>query len=172
MFLKNALFAWFEIFMESYLQTRVILFAHKIGSKYIKRKFFNIIFLLFKAAMFILLLEWLLITFAIKFHVRDSQKTRYQITSDTTSKRAWSKCVLFIPFILSGSLLTKCWLHTVMWPMRYNNLGPVVRTPVSTNPGLNFFLFIKALSRIIFSILFRVFNLQIVGKENLTEFTF
>ena len=56
-------------------------------------------------------------------------------------------------------------------------LGPVVRTPVSTNPGLNFnpgfFLFLsKALSKIIFSLLFRVSNNQIVGKENFTEFAF
>ena len=54
--------------------------------------------------------------------------------------------------------------------------GPVVRTPVSTNPGLNFnlgfiFLLSKALSRIIFSF-FRISNHQIVGKENLTEFAF
>ena len=56
-------------------------------------------------------------------------------------------------------------------------LGPVVRTRVSTNPGLNFnpgfFIFLsKALSRIIFSILVRVSKYQIVGKENLTEFAF
>ena len=52
-----------------------------------------------------------------------------------------------------------------------NAQGSVVRTPVSTNPGLNFnpaffFLLSKALSRIIFSILFRVFSRQIVGKKN------
>ena len=46
-----------------------------------------------------------------------------------------------------------------------------VRTPISANLGLNFnpgffFLLSKALSRIIFSILLRVFNHQIVGKEN------
>ena len=51
------------------------------------------------------------------------------------------------------------------------NLGPVVRTPVSTNLGLNFnlaffFLLSKALSQIVFSILFRVSNCQIVGEEN------
>ena len=51
------------------------------------------------------------------------------------------------------------------------HLGPVVRTPVSTNPGLNFnpaffFLLSKALFRIIFSILFRVSNHQIIGKKN------
>ena len=51
------------------------------------------------------------------------------------------------------------------------SLGPVVRTPVSANSGLNsnlgFFIFLsKALSRIIFSFLFRVSNHQIVGKEN------
>ena len=50
-------------------------------------------------------------------------------------------------------------------------LGPVVRTPVSANLRLNFnpgfFTFLsKALSRIIFSFLFRVTNRQIVGKEN------
>ena len=56
--------------------------------------------------------------------------------------------------------------------------GPVVRTPVSSNPGLNFkldffFFLSKALSWIIFSILFKVSNHQIiVGKENLTEFAF
>ena len=47
----------------------------------------------------------------------------------------------------------------------------VVRTPVSANLGLNFnvgfiFLLSKAVSRIIFSILFRVSNHQVVGKEN------
>ena len=59
----------------------------------------------------------------------------------------------------------------------YNPLGPVVRTPVSTNPGLNFdqaffFLLSKALPRIIFSVLFRVSNHQIVGKKSKTEFEF
>ena len=49
--------------------------------------------------------------------------------------------------------------------------GPVIRTPVSANPGINFnpgfFIFVsKALSRIIFSFLFRVSYYQIVGKEN------
>ena len=50
-------------------------------------------------------------------------------------------------------------------------LGPVVRTLVSANPGLNFnpgffFFLSKALSWIIFYINFRVSNHQIVGKEN------
>ena len=50
-------------------------------------------------------------------------------------------------------------------------LGPVVRTPFSANPGLNFnqgffFFSSKELSRVIFYILFRVSNHQIVGKEN------
>ena len=54
---------------------------------------------------------------------------------------------------------------------KFSHLGPVVRTPVSTNPGLNFnpgffFFLSKALSQIIFSILFRVSNHQIVGKDN------
>ena len=51
------------------------------------------------------------------------------------------------------------------------SVGSVVRTPVSANPGFNFtpgfLIFLsKALSRIIFSFLFRVSNHQIVGKEN------
>ena len=55
--------------------------------------------------------------------------------------------------------------------------GPVVRRPISTNPGLNFnpglFLFSsKAFSRTIFSILFRVANHQILEKKNWTEFAF
>ena len=55
--------------------------------------------------------------------------------------------------------------------------GPVVRTRVSANPGLNFnrgffFFLSKALSRIIFSIFFSISNHQIVGKENSTELAF
>ena len=50
----------------------------------------------------------------------------------------------------------------------------VVRTPVSTNPGLNFnprffFYLSKSLSGITFFILFRVSNHEIVRKENYTE---
>ena len=58
-----------------------------------------------------------------------------------------------------------------------NELGPVVRRPISANSGLNFnlgfFLFCsKTFSQIIFSILFRASNHQIVGKKNKTEFAF
>ena len=54
---------------------------------------------------------------------------------------------------------------------------PVVRRPISANPELNFnlglfFFGSKAFSRMIFSILFRASNHQIVGKKNKTEFTF
>ena len=50
-------------------------------------------------------------------------------------------------------------------------LGPVVQTPVSANPGLNFnrgffFFSSKTLTRIIFYIFFRVSNHEIVDKEN------
>lgn len=50
-------------------------------------------------------------------------------------------------------------------------LGPVVQTTVSANPGLNFnpgfvFFLSKALPRIIFSILFGVSNHQILGQKN------
>ena len=51
-----------------------------------------------------------------------------------------------------------------------NKQGPVVRTPVSADPELNFklglvFFLSKALSPTIFSILFRVSNHQIVSKR-------
>ena len=57
------------------------------------------------------------------------------------------------------------------------NLGPVVWRPISANPRLDFnpalfFFLSKALSRIIFSILFRVSNHQIVDKKSSTEFAF
>ena len=49
--------------------------------------------------------------------------------------------------------------------------GPVVRRPISANPGLNcnpglLFFSSKAFSRTIFPILFRVANHQIVDKNN------
>ena len=49
--------------------------------------------------------------------------------------------------------------------------GPVVRRPISANPGLNFnpgffFFCLKAFSQIIFSLLLRASNHQIVGKKN------
>ena len=45
-----------------------------------------------------------------KFQVTDSQNTRDHITSDRRSRRAWSNCVLRIPFILSESPKER-WLH-------------------------------------------------------------
>ena len=54
-------------------------------------------------------------------------------------------------------------------------LGPVVRRPISANPGLNFnpgffFFCSKVFSRVISSLLFRASNHQIVGRKNKTEF--
>ena len=46
-----------------------------------------------------------------KFHVTDGQNTRDQITSHRRSKCARSKCILCIPYILSG-IPKECWLHT------------------------------------------------------------
>ena len=53
--------------------------------------------------------------------------------------------------------------------------GQVVQRPISANPGLDFnpgffFFCSKAFTRIIFSLLYRVSNHQIVGKKNKTEF--
>ena len=61
--------------------------------------------------------------------------------------------------------------------MGHKHQGPVVRRPISTNPGLNFnlgffFFCSKAFYRIIFSILFRASNHQIAGKKNTTEAPF
>ena len=61
--------------------------------------------------------------------------------------------------------------------MKCGILGPVVRTSVSADPGLNFnlgffFLLSKALSRMIFSNLCKVSNHRIVDNENETEFAF
>ena len=59
-----------------------------------------------------------------------------------------------------------------------NSQDPVVRRPISANPGLNFnlgffFFCSKAFFRIIFSILFRAPNhQQCIGKKNKTEFAF
>ena len=46
-----------------------------------------------------------------KFHATHSQNTCDHTTSDSKFKRAWSNCVLCIPFILSGSP-NECCLHT------------------------------------------------------------
>ena len=53
--------------------------------------------------------------------------------------------------------------------------GPVVKRPISANPGLNFnpsffFFCSKVFSRVISSF-FRASNHQIVGRKNKTEFT-
>ena len=66
-----------------------------------------------------------------------------------------------------------------VYPEFYDNtqLGPVVQRLMSTNPGLNFnlgFLFfcLKTFFWIIFSLLFRASNHQIVDKKIKTEFAF
>ena len=48
--------------------------------------------------------------YTCKFHVTDGQNMLNQITSGRRSKRAWSKYILCIPYILSGSP-NECWLH-------------------------------------------------------------
>ena len=47
-----------------------------------------------------------------KFHVTDGQNMHDQIMSDRRSKLAVSKCVLFIPYIVSGNPNECSWLHT------------------------------------------------------------
>ena len=82
------------------------------------------------------------------------------LTKRIEGKHATRRCEVFLSY---NALTNGSYYLTLQ--------GPVVRTPVSTNLGLNFnlgffFLLSKAVSRIIFSILFRVSNHQFVGKEN------
>ena len=49
--------------------------------------------------------------YTCKFHMTDGQNILNQITSGRRSKCGWSKCILCIPYILSGSP-NECWLHT------------------------------------------------------------
>ena len=112
-----ALFVWFEICIESYLQTRVILSAHKISYKQFPCKFSDMIIFSLKLAMFSLLLEWLLIIFARKFHLRDSQNTCDKIMSGRRSKCTGVKWVLCIPFILGRSpCITRLWYIRAIVP--------------------------------------------------------
>ena len=75
------------------------------------------------------------------------------------------------------SFNSKTMILRFLWVIKEKHQGRVVRRPVSANPGLNFnlglfFFSSKAISRKIFSILFRVINHQIVDKKNYTEFAF
>ena len=50
-------------------------------------------------------------------------------------------------------------------------MGPVVRRPISSQPGVKFnprffLLCLKALSRIIFSVIFKAYNHQLVDQKN------
>ena len=83
----------------------------------------------------------------------------------------------WIPPTLSFELNTKSWIFPSPGTKNpwYIPLGPVVRRTISNNTGLNFnlgfsFFSSKALSQIVFSILFRASNHQIVVKKNKTEF--
>ena len=65
------------------------------------------------------------------------------------------------------------WICTLQWWRVWLTLDkrPVVRRPISSNPGLNFnpgffFFCLKSFSRIIFSILFRASNHLIADQKN------
>ena len=78
-------------------------------------------------------------------------------------------------FTIFLGYVTTIFTRKVGVPVEFHVLGPVGRTPVSANPGLNFnpgfvFFLSKALPRIIFSILFGVSNHQILGKKNSSKF--
>ena len=80
--------------------------------------------------------------YTCKFHVTDGQNMLNQITSGRRSKRAWSKCILCILYILSGSP-NKCWLHPcdacviTTWRLR-------LRAPLATHNYLqSFYLLIS-----------------------------
>ena len=87
----------------------------------------------------------------------------------------WSRyapvCDTCISNTPSEKLLDRLNLLIIGFNFLVDNLGPVVRRPISANPGLNFnpglsFFSSKAFSRTILSILFRVANHQIVDKKN------
>ena len=78
---------------------------------------------------------------------------------------------VFISYLYSSFRFLRSFASMLNASPEFSEQGPVVRTPVGANPELNFnpgffFFLSKALYRIIFSILFRVSNRQIVGKEN------
>ena len=70
-----------------------------------------------------------IIMLCVSFTWQIIKHTRDQITSDRKSKGVWSNCILWIPFILSGSL-NECWLHTsdasVITTWRFGLRAPVV----------------------------------------------
>ena len=94
----------------------------------------------------------------------------YDVTRSPLSRRSHPSryiSVITFTFFLFSVMFT----YTMTYFRGFKTLGPVVRTPVSANLGLNFnpgffFFLSKALSRIVFSIHFRVSNHPIVDKEN------
>ena len=125
--------------------------------------------------------------------LKSSDSTQPFIIDSTTLtlhlvKKGWSNCTVVSPtqelalqlieaeeekFHFQGIILTEHRSTGVSKRVlkKLNALGPVVRMPVSVNPGLKFnwgfpIFLSKALCGIIFSILFRVSNHQIVRKEN------
>ena len=62
----------------------------------------------------------------------DGQNTRDQITRDRRSKRAWSKCVLCVPYNNHSQWKSKLMLATYLRRMRNNNLG-LWAPPVACN---------------------------------------
>ena len=101
--------------------------------------------------------------------LKDASKKSIKSSNCSQNKPNW---IWFFEILNLNFVLNLGYLNPAL-----NNsaLGPVVWTPVSANPGFNpgfFFFLSKALCRIIFSLLFRVSNHQIIGKVNLTELAF
>ena len=93
-----------------------------------------------------------------------SNNIHVEVSFNLTALVSWTTVILEGFCVMAWNIM-KCIILNVV-----SDQSPVVRTPVSTNPRLNFnprsFIFLsRALSRIIFSILFSVSNHQIVGKD-------
>ena len=112
----------------------------------------------------------------ISYYVNKSSSTFLSLFQNDLSSRFGCFVLHALVFVFEYFLFeTTSWLFCFkdkgLINAEESNQGPVVRMPVSTNPGLNFnpaffFVLSKALSRTIFSILFRVSSHQIVGKKN------
>ena len=91
-------------------------------------------------------------------------------------KQRSSQAGVLQPGVLQlGVLTTRCLTTRGFTTWGCYNQGPVVRRPISANPGLNFnpgffFFCSKIFSRVISSLLFGASNHQFVGTKNKTEF--
>ena len=81
-----------------------------------------------------------------------------------------------IPKSIHVNILLPSLIFLVTLDSKAENQGPVVRRPISANPGLNFNLrffipLLKSLFGKIFSVLFKASSSHTLNKKNSTEFS-